>query len=90
MYFIRSDIVQRGDSVGVLAAQSIGEPGTQLTLRTFHGLTEADHKKQTQDLEKCLTSPFSGIIKIEYLSCVCSTDLDIIVTTSKCILSDRI
>ncbi|PIM95792.1 hypothetical protein [Candidatus Hodgkinia cicadicola] len=81
------DIVQRGDSVGVLAAQSIGEPGTQLTLRTFHGLTEADHKKQTQDLEKCLTSPFSGIIKIEYLSCVCSTDLDIIVTTSKCILS---
>jgi DNA-directed RNA polymerase subunit beta' len=28
--------VQRGESVGVIAAQSIGEPGTQLTLRTFH------------------------------------------------------
>lgn len=28
--------VQRGESVGVVAAQSIGEPGTQLTLRTFH------------------------------------------------------
>ena len=29
-------MVQRGESVGVIAAQSIGEPGTQLTLRTFH------------------------------------------------------
>ena len=31
-----SKIAQKGDSVGVIAAQSIGEPGTQLTLRTFH------------------------------------------------------
>src|SRR6056297_115936 len=30
------DSVQKGESVGVIAAQSIGEPGTQLTLRTFH------------------------------------------------------
>jgi DNA-directed RNA polymerase subunit beta' len=29
-------LAQRGDAVGVIAAQSIGEPGTQLTLRTFH------------------------------------------------------
>ena len=29
-------LVQRGEAVGVIAAQSIGEPGTQLTLRTFH------------------------------------------------------
>ncbi len=29
-------IVQKGEAVGVIAAQSIGEPGTQLTLRTFH------------------------------------------------------
>ena len=29
-------LVQMGESVGVIAAQSIGEPGTQLTLRTFH------------------------------------------------------
>ena len=28
--------VQVGEAVGVIAAQSIGEPGTQLTLRTFH------------------------------------------------------
>ena len=31
-----SRMVQRGEAVGVIAAQSIGEPGTQLTLRTFH------------------------------------------------------
>lgn len=30
------NLVQKGESVGVIAAQSIGEPGTQLTLRTFH------------------------------------------------------
>ncbi len=31
-----SKMVQKGEAVGVIAAQSIGEPGTQLTLRTFH------------------------------------------------------
>ncbi|MDR0747800.1 MAG: DNA-directed RNA polymerase subunit beta', partial [Helicobacteraceae bacterium] len=31
-----SRIVQKGEAVGIIAAQSIGEPGTQLTLRTFH------------------------------------------------------
>ena len=29
-------MVQKGEAVGVIAAQSISEPGTQLTLRTFH------------------------------------------------------
>src|SRR5690606_11994750 len=32
----RGGLVETGESVGVIAAQSIGEPGTQLTLRTFH------------------------------------------------------
>ena len=31
-----SRMAQVGESVGVIAAQSVGEPGTQLTLRTFH------------------------------------------------------
>ena len=29
-------LVERGEAIGVIAAQSIGEPGTQLTMRTFH------------------------------------------------------
>src|SRR3989441_13157364 len=32
----RGEMVERGEPVGVIAAQSIGEPGTQLTMRTFH------------------------------------------------------
>jgi len=32
----RGDVVEAGQAVGIVAAQSIGEPGTQLTLRTFH------------------------------------------------------
>ena len=32
----RGHLVNRGEAVGVIAAQSIGEPGTQLTMRTFH------------------------------------------------------
>src|SRR5690625_5392979 len=32
----RNSLVEVGEAVGVIAAQSIGEPGTQLTLRTFH------------------------------------------------------
>ena len=32
----RGDLVNKGEAVGVVAAQSIGEPGTQLTMRTFH------------------------------------------------------
>ncbi|MDE2281708.1 MAG: DNA-directed RNA polymerase subunit beta', partial [Actinomycetales bacterium] len=37
-------LVELGEAVGVIAAQSIGEPGTQLTMRTFHsgGVTESD------------------------------------------------
>ena len=34
--FARGHIVNKGEAIGVIAAQSIGEPGTQLTMRTFH------------------------------------------------------
>ena len=42
-------MVQLGEAVGVIAAQSIGEPGTQLTLRTFHvgGVASISEEKQT-------------------------------------------
>ena len=41
-------MVDKGEAVGIIAAQSIGEPGTQLTLRTFHiGGTAARIAEQT-------------------------------------------
>ncbi|MCP4453764.1 MAG: DNA-directed RNA polymerase subunit beta', partial [Planctomycetes bacterium] len=39
----RSNLVEEGTAVGIIAAQSIGEPGTQLTLRTFHTGGVASH-----------------------------------------------
>jgi DNA-directed RNA polymerase subunit beta' len=44
-------LAQRGDSVGVVAAQSIGEPGTQLTLRTFHVGGTASNTGSESDLK---------------------------------------
>ncbi len=42
-------LVEMGESVGIIAAQSIGEPGTQLTLRTFHlGGTSSRIASQSQ------------------------------------------
>ena len=52
---------QQGDSVGVIAAQSIGEPGTQLTLRTFHvGGTAGNVSEENKILAK-----FDGKIELE-------------------------
>jgi DNA-directed RNA polymerase subunit beta' len=52
-------MVERGEAVGVIAAQSIGEPGTQLTMRTFHigGAATRASEQSTQDAK----SP--GIVK---------------------------
>ncbi|MGB5500729.1 MAG: DNA-directed RNA polymerase subunit beta', partial [Maribacter sp.] len=63
-------MVQRGEAVGVVAAQSIGEPGTQLTLRTFHvggiaGNISEDNK---------LGAKFNGTAEIEDLRTVKSED----------------
>src|SRR5690554_1056592 len=50
-----------GEAVGVIAAQSIGEPGTQLTLRTFHvGGTASNIAAESQIVAK-----FSGRIEFE-------------------------
>ncbi|MEO1184614.1 MAG: DNA-directed RNA polymerase subunit beta'' [Cyanobacteria bacterium J06636_27] len=53
-----SKLISLGEIVGVIAAQSIGEPGTQLTMRTFHtgGVFSGNVKSQ-------LYSPFDGIIE---------------------------
>jgi len=59
-------MVQRGEAVGVIAAQSIGEPGTQLTLRTFHVGGVAGNISE----ENKLVSKFDGKIEISELKTV--------------------
>ncbi|NKI33427.1 DNA-directed RNA polymerase subunit beta' [Croceivirga thetidis] len=59
-------MVQRGEAVGVVAAQSIGEPGTQLTLRTFHVGGIAGNISEENKLE----AKFDGVAEIEDLRLV--------------------
>ena len=64
--------IQIGEAVGVIAAQSIGEPGTQLTLRTFHVGGVAGNISE----ENKLTARFSGNVVIEDLRTVVGKDND--------------
>ncbi|HEY5462863.1 MAG TPA: DNA-directed RNA polymerase subunit beta' [Hanamia sp.] len=57
---------QKGDAVGIIAAQSIGEPGTQLTLRTFHVGGVAG----SASVESNLTARFDGTIQFDGLRTV--------------------
>jgi len=59
-------ITQRGDAVGIIAAQSIGEPGTQLTLRTFHVGGVAG----SSSVESSLNAKFDGTIQFDGLRTV--------------------
>ncbi|MDO4727538.1 MAG: DNA-directed RNA polymerase subunit beta' [Bacteroidota bacterium] len=76
-------MAQRGEAVGVVAAQSIGEPGTQLTLRTFHvggvagGISE----------ESSIVAKFRGRLEMEELRTVKGEDaegntIDIVISRS--------
>ncbi|WMW78335.1 DNA-directed RNA polymerase subunit beta' [Flavobacterium sp. 20NA77.7] len=76
-------MAQKGEAVGVIAAQSIGEPGTQLTLRTFHvggvagGISE----------ESSIVARFAGKLEIEDLKTVKGEDnegntVDIVISRS--------
>ena len=58
--------VQMGESVGVIAAQSIGEPGTQLTLRTFHVGGTASNIAE----ESTMMAKFEGVIEFDELRTV--------------------
>jgi DNA-directed RNA polymerase subunit beta' len=59
-------MVQKGEAVGVIAAQSIGEPGTQLTLRTFHvGGTASNIAAESKILAK-----YDGKVEIDELRVV--------------------
>jgi DNA-directed RNA polymerase subunit beta' len=66
----RGHIVNMGEAVGVIAAQSIGEPGTQLTMRTFHiGGTASRHAEQTS-----LEARTDGTLKYINLNTVVNPD----------------
>ena len=65
-----SRMVQKGEAVGVIAAQSIGEPGTQLTLRTFHVGGIASNIAAVSNV----TSRYDGILEIDELRTVDSKD----------------
>jgi DNA-directed RNA polymerase subunit beta' len=60
------NIAQRGDAVGIIAAQSIGEPGTQLTLRTFHVGGVAG----SASVESHLIAKFDGEVQFDGLRTV--------------------
>jgi DNA-directed RNA polymerase subunit beta' len=61
---------QKGDAVGIIAAQSIGEPGTQLTLRTFHVGGVAG----SASVESTLPAKFEGTIQFDGLRTVTATN----------------
>jgi len=65
-------MVQLGEAVGVVAAQSIGEPGTQLTLRTFHAGGIAGNISE----DNKIIAKFEGNIEIEDLKTVQGVDID--------------
>jgi DNA-directed RNA polymerase subunit beta' len=65
-------MVQKGEAVGVIAAQSIGEPGTQLTLRTFHvGGTASNITTESR-----LVARYGGIAEIEEIRTVPKKDIE--------------
>jgi DNA-directed RNA polymerase subunit beta' len=66
----RGTVVEKGEAVGVIAAQSIGEPGTQLTLRTFHvGGTASRLEADSQHKAK-----FDGKVEFENVRVVTYDD----------------
>ncbi len=76
-------MVQRGEAVGVIAAQSIGEPGTQLTLRTFHVGGTAGNISETSSIN----AKFKGRLEMEDLKTVKGEDsegnvIDIVISRS--------
>lgn len=73
----RGHLVNMGEAVGVMAAQSIGEPGTQLTMRTFHiGGTASGSAAQSQ-----IEVKHSGTVKWDNVKSITNSDKQIIVTS---------
>ena len=68
--FATGKMVEIGEAVGIVAAQSIGEPGTQLTLRTFHTGGIAERTAE----ETLVKAKISGEVKIENVKDVIRSD----------------
>ncbi len=76
----RGTPVNIGEAVGVIAAQSIGEPGTQLTMRTFHIGGAASKSAEQSTVEV----PFAGVLKLENNHTVTNFEGHIIVLSRNC------
>jgi DNA-directed RNA polymerase subunit beta' len=73
----RGHLVDLGEAIGIIAAQSIGEPGTQLTMRTFHiGGTASRRAEQTT-----LEARNEGVIRLHNVNTVPGRDGTLIVMT---------
>ncbi|MDD3789075.1 MAG: DNA-directed RNA polymerase subunit beta', partial [Petrimonas sp.] len=68
----RGRMVEKGEAVGVIAAQSIGEPGTQLTLRTFHVGGIASNIAA----ENSITTKYDGVLEFDELRVVDPKETD--------------
>ncbi len=73
----RGHLVNQGEAVGVIAAQSIGEPGTQLTMRTFH----IGGAASTAAAENSIQAKNKGSIKIHNAKFVTNKDGKIVITS---------
>ena len=76
----RGTPVNVGEAVGVIAAQSIGEPGTQLTMRTFHIGGAASKSAEQASVEV----PFAGELKLENNHTVTDSNGHLIVLSRNC------
>src|SRR5437762_1748107 len=78
----RGTPVNMGEAVGVIAAQSIGEPGTQLTMRTFHIGGAAQISEQS-----FVESNFDGTVKIKNLNVARNSDGELIAMSRNLIVA---
>ncbi len=82
------NMVSTGDAIGVIAAQSIGEPGTQLTMRTFHIGGAATRSIEVSTIE----ATHEGTIKYEHKNFVTNSEGKLVVMSRNCeviLLDDR-
>ncbi|GAL23557.1 DNA-directed RNA polymerase beta' subunit [Vibrio maritimus] len=73
----RGHLVNQGEAVGVIAAQSIGEPGTQLTMRTFH----IGGAASTAAAENSIQAKNTGSVKLHNAKFVINKDNKLVITS---------